>query len=532
MARSIGRVEGLTPGTVTNPATGTRYEISMREDAAWLTGTSRDGGVRRQRIVGRIGAGIFDTSWVSTEVDASNGVPTGRVYFAPVETIAGKGHQLSPFETHANSPGLDMPMTNECVTCHTLDRVAGTSPAPFPPNQLGSGFDSLQPLGCAACHGDTKDHSAMVRIGRLAPAAQRDICARCHLQGDARIDLVKGAPDRNHPLGAQIPVLVPSSPHTDFRFVGQVERLALSECFKQSASMTCTTCHDPHTGARAQGVASFDRACATCHKALTNHASADSGCVGCHVRRSQPFDLPHIRTADHFVRRRIEPPQDDIAHRQFTAREGPVTLYDDGRLRAPLSTAAGRRWRDGVLAMGLLTMGRFAEAARHMASFPPPGSAAARTPSAPRGFAPLETVPAFHTVRGFALMGTGKLTEAAKAFSDAIELDPNAADARMARARISLDMGDLAGALLDSQAVINAYPQAEQPWDFRIEVAERSGRPDLAFSAADASTRVWPSNPRAWAKLAQFARARGDIERANQAIERARALSPSIAEPR
>jgi hypothetical protein len=111
---------------------------------------------------------------------------------------------------------------------------------------------------------------------------------------------------------------------------------------------------------RAQGVESFDRACVACHEKLGPHTSlsvehvtgeaarSERGCVDCHVRRSQPFDLPHVRTADHFIRRRIERPQHDIPHRQFAAREAGLTIFD-----------AGRRWSAGVMAMGLLTMGRF-----------------------------------------------------------------------------------------------------------------------------------------------------------------------------
>jgi predicted CXXCH cytochrome family protein len=539
MSRSVGRVEGLAPGAVTNQATRTRYDVSSAGGDAWLTATKNDGGTRRQRIVGRIGAGIFDRSWVTSEVDAA-GAPTGRLFFAPVETVAGHGLELAPFDVHSGSPGMDMPMTRDCLTCHTLD----VPPSRFPPNQFApDGFSSMAALGCPACHGSVDKHAAIMRgnrgtsheglgiarLARLAPAAQRDVCARCHLQGDARIDLVNGNPDRSRPLASQIPVLVPARGHADFRFVGQLERLALSACFKASPAMTCTTCHDPHTGVRAQGVESFDRACVSCHKTLTTtteaaHASM-TGCSGCHVRRSQPFDLPHVTTADHFIRRRIQPAQ-AMPHRQFADREGPLDLYDDGRLHATLQTAAGRRWKNGVLAMGLLTMGRFKEAARLLEAFPAPGSPAARAPAAPEGLTPLETLPAFHTVRGFVLMGNGRVDDARRAFSDAIAIDPAAADARLARARINFDTGDLRGALLDTETVIRAWPQAEQPWDLRIEIAMRSGRPDLALTAADASTRLWPSNPRTWATLALLARQRGETERAQRALERARALSP------
>jgi predicted CXXCH cytochrome family protein len=552
MSRSVGRAEGIASGTITNPMSRVRYTIETHAGGPSLTATLPDGGRRRQRIVGRVGAGIFDRSWVATEMDAEGRTDTGRLFFAPVETVTGSGLQLSPFELHERSPGLDMPLTGDCLTCHTLDRPAGLSTR-FPAHQHGAdAFDTLRPLGCGACHGEVAEHAqimsrsgskpaglGLTRLWRLSPGEQRDVCARCHLQGDARIDLVSGTVNRTHAIAGQIPVLVPSGAITDFRFVGQLERLALSECFKASPAMTCTTCHDPHTGVRAQGVESFDKACVSCHEKLGVHTSravpqvtgeparTARGCVDCHVRRSQPFDLPHVRTADHFIRRRIERPEHDIAHRQFAAREAELTIFDDGRLRATLGTPAGRRWASGVMAMGLVTMGRFAEAARHFEAFPPPGSDAARMASATPGLAPLETSAAFHTVRGLVLMGAGKIPAATRAFSDAIMIDPGAADARLARARISLDAGDLAGVGLDTEAVIKMYPQAEQPWDLRIDVARRVGRPDLELSAAEASARLWPFNPRTWAIIADVADRSGQTERARQAHERLRALSPS-----
>jgi tetratricopeptide (TPR) repeat protein len=248
------------------------------------------------------------------------------------------------------------------------------------------------------------------------------------------------------------------------------------------------------------------------------------GCVGCHVRRSQPFDLPHIRTADHFIRRTIEPPDMNVPARQFSARDGDVDLFDDGRLAPALKTPAGQRWRSGVLAMALLTFGRFPESARYFSAFPPPGSDPARTPSAPPGFAPLEENAAFHTARGFALVAAGHLEAARAAFGDAIAVDPRSANARLARARLSLDGGDIRAAMVDTQAVIDTFPRAEAPWDLRVEIARRVGRPDLALTAADASTKLWPSNAHAWSALAAAADERGDRERARKARQRAVAL--------
>jgi hypothetical protein len=536
----------VASASVTNRITGTRYDVSTDVHGPTLTATAADGGTRRQRIVGRIGAGIFDTSWVGAEVDSASGVTSERLFFAPVETVTGHGLQLSPFELHAGSPGMDQALTNECLTCHTTDTPR---PPPFPANDLGSdAFARLSPLTCSACHGDVDRHLEIMnartrgdgpqglgiaRLARLAPGTQRDICARCHLQGDVRLELVAGAPSWDHPLAAQIPVVVPRRAEADFRFVGQLERLALSACFRNTPAMTCSTCHDPHTGASSQGVEKFDAACRNCHEnAQAQHTTLPQptgSCVECHVRRSQPFDLPHVRTADHFIRPRIEPPALDVPHRQFSDQNGEVDLFDDGRLAAALKTKEGRRWRAGVLAMSLLAFGRFRESARFFEGFPAPGSEGARQPFAPPGFAPLETAAAFHTARGFALIGARRLDAARAAFSDAIAVDPRSAPARLARARMSLDAGDIRAAMIDTQAVIDTYPRAEQPWDLRIEIAQRVGRPDLALTAAEASTRLWPSNARAWLALSTFAAQRGDADRARRAAERARTLAPSLA---
>lgn len=568
MSRAIGPAGAVTPGVVFNAGSGARYELTSSGDGGLLTARSADGGVRRQRIVGRIGAGIFDTSWVGAEIDPETGRTTDRLFFAPVEAITGRGLELSPFELHAPSAGVDLGLTRECVTCHTLTEpgalpragvaVGGTGDRrlPFPANHLGSdGFAHLSGLSCAACHGDTVRHVEVVtrkvtardgdlglaRIKALPPAEQRDICARCHLQGEARVDLVDGRVRPGVPLGAQIPVVVTRARSADFRFVGQLERLELAACFTRSPAMTCTTCHQPHTSVAEQGTASFDRACTVCHDAdprhtaltvldVTGHEARTAlGCVDCHVRRSQPFDLPHVRSADHFVRRRIERPEDDIPHRQFADLAGAVAIHDDGRLAPELETPAGRKWEAGVLGMALVTMARFDEARRRLSAFPPPGTPAARTPSAPDGFAPLETHAGFHTLRGMLLMSTGDIAGATAALSDAVIVDPPAPHARLTLARLSLGVGDLPRAMRETQAVIDAYPHAEAPWDLRVEIAERLGRSDLALSALDASTRLWPSNPHAWMKLGLLLE-RANADRARRAFSRARAISPSAAD--
>ncbi len=181
--------------------------------------------------------------------------------------------------------------------------------------------------------------------------------------------------------------------------------------------------------------------------------------------------------------------------------------------------------------MGLMTLGRIEDAARLFDAFPAPGTAAARASSAPAGLVALETWPSFHQLRALSLLATGRPRDALAAYSDAIVLEPLAAGALMGRARLRFDAGDVAGALTDTQAVIDAFPRAEQPWSLRAHMAERLGRPDLALTAYAAVTEIWPSDPVAWLKLGLLARQRGDVERARAAFERARTLEPSLTLP-
>ena len=181
--------------------------------------------------------------------------------------------------------------------------------------------------------------------------------------------------------------------------------------------------------------------------------------------------------------------------------------------------------------MGKMTLGRVEEAAKGFADFPPPGTAAARKPSAPVGLTALEDYPAFHELRALSLLASGRPQDALAAFSDAITLEPLNAPALIGRAQLRIDSGDIRGALVDTQTVIDNYPRAEQPWDLRVRLAERVGRLDLALTALAASTQIWPSDPVAWFKLGLLRRQRGDGDGARVAFERARTLNPSLELP-
>ena len=567
MADSLGTVDKDPVGKVKNAKTGWSYEMVKGKSGSVLHATAPDGGNRTQRVVGRIGAGIFDISYATVEVDAVTGRDVNRLFFAPVETVTGHGLELSPFEYAEIPSAVDMPITADCLTCHTDTAITGLQGAAeaggsiSPGNALGAdAFEHLKALTCDACHGDPRRHLSIMAgleesddtgielLASATPARQRDVCARCHLQGDVRFQMVQGRPAADAPLAAQFPTLVTERPGDDFRFVGQLERLALSDCFKGTPEMTCSTCHDPHVGVAEQGIASFEKTCMSCHTGEAGKASCsrnpalqvasitggaargEAGCVDCHVRRSPPFDLPHIATIDHNIRRNIPKPK-DVPFRSITEPDAGLKIWDDGRLAKTLKTTAGRRWEEGLLAMAAVQTGRFEEAVARFDSFPAPGSVAATRASAPAPLVALETWPTFHHLRGMALLSARRPAEAEKAFSDALRLDPGYPGALIARARMGFLSGNGPLLMNDTQKLIETFPESEGPWQLRATVAARMGRPQLEISGLEESLKRWPSDARAWLRLSQLYAATGRQRDAADAQERVRMLAPSLLAP-
>jgi hypothetical protein len=559
MSDSLGPIVELPSLSLRNGSSGVRYEMTPGKEGQARFGAIRpDGGARDQRVIGRIGAGIFDVSFIGVEVDPA-GRSTERLSFLPLEWVSGHGPALSPFELVEPGAGLDMPVNAECLRCHTLTEVSNLPGASgsranehiWPSNRLGAdAWTHIQPLSCSACHGDTSAHerlmaledppeSGLVRLSSLPPAAQRDICAQCHLQGEGEVALAplpRGGPQPED-FSARRPVLVPTEPGADFRFVGQTHRLSLSRCFRSSPQMTCTTCHSPHRSSRFED---FNAACLRCHARQdcsrssslrieeVSHAPArtQEGCIDCHVRRSQPFDLPHVQTADHFIRARIEPPSEP-PYRASEQPSGALTVFDDGRLAGILESEAGKLWTAGLVALAYQRMGRIDEAASLLSRFPSPGSERARTPSSPPPLPALETHPDFHHIRGLVLEAQGESQRAMAAYSDALQLDPAHPQARLNRGSLLLKSGDVSGALEDAGALVELYPHAEKPWNLRALAALQANDRRGAMAALEASTARWPSDAAIWRLLAQVLESLHEQQGAEEALRRARLLEPS-----
>ncbi len=202
-----------------------------------------------------------------------------------------------------NSPGyqngtadFSRPVTAACMECHStyLQTVSG--------NADGNRFrkETLEVgISCERCHGAAAAHVARYRSGgpaeadrivnpaKLSRQRQVELCAYCHsgIQREAlapAFSYVAGQPLANY--FKPIDGAVAEHPDVHGNQVGLLER---SRCFRESAGMTCSTCHDTHAVEKA--TASYSLKCLTCHAwqackvARSTGVRAKANCIDCHM---------------------------------------------------------------------------------------------------------------------------------------------------------------------------------------------------------------------------------------------------------
>ncbi len=333
MARAL---EALRPGELAGllgveDKNGLRYHF---EGARLVETRAAKAGAPPHRdsapLVFAIGAGMLDRSYAARKNE--------RLWFAPLEVVSetkGRARHaaLSPPHTIHPDSRFTVPITPECLACHT------DSPPPrdWPLNRAPA-KELWQPTGisCAACHSHGEEHmqwrlqnlsgdtpetpDPVLNPGRLERTKNLSVCAACHLQGDARIELKPGRVGPPAPGGdllEQREIFVAARPTNEIGFVSHVERLVLSRCYLGTGSgvdgLSCTSCHDPHrslqdpverTRVRAACSQCHDSAApvhATCSMPLARRASRD--CVDCHMRKTGVFDVEAVEIHDHWIRK-------------------------------------------------------------------------------------------------------------------------------------------------------------------------------------------------------------------------------------
>lgn len=247
--------------------------------AEWALGSGRHG----QTFLGR----EKGAQWVTLRLSYYNQIrkwdftPSQR----PDPTQAGEanGHSLSVGETES------------CLSCHVTTltmRWDGPDPS-------ASRFG----VGCERCHGPGRSHIALMRSLTTDAKGAEIGMAKLHNAPPSQISALCGECHRAESTPR------PGDPDLS-RFKSTA--LEMSACFQKSRTLTCVTCHDPHTRVTT-GESPYEAACLSCHHQTPASALSTAiapfckvnprhGCIPCHMPAQTMSTFPHTVLHNHWIR--------------------------------------------------------------------------------------------------------------------------------------------------------------------------------------------------------------------------------------
>ena len=434
-------------------------------------------------------------------------------------------------------------VTPRCIGCHNaypqpLSLAGGRFEPPFP-----------QGISCERCHGPGGLHvqtrlteavqqpgsvdPTIVNPAHLSPSRQLDVCAQCHMLGDAEV-LHPGREEFDFRPGERLSdhraVFVtkePSTPHLGF--VRHLERLVRSPCFigsmegKSSVKMTCTTCHNPHASSTNLTPAYWTQKCLQCHR--VEHCSREhreksstseaENCVGCHMSVSPLVDLRHVLIHDHWIRRLIEPPTRQVIQRYSPGPDAELVPF-------PWPDGAEESLELRALAYAdLQIMDRArktlldAAGARSAPTTPQPGDPVLRA-SVDRLHDPRSQILAARL-----LWGAGDQSSALALLNEVLAATPGSVPAMGLRTALLADVGAGPEALADARrvAALDPYDPIALMTLARAETAH--GSQTGALSAYTTVLKLLPYSAEAMLGLGELSLSTGDARAAQQLYRRA-----------
>ena len=250
----------------------------------------------------------------------------GFLFQSPIAWYAREGRWDLPPGYQKSNTHFDRPIMPSCLFCHankTLP-VEGTANRYQPPIFQGHA------IGCERCHGPGELHATnpkmvdgrdltIVNPARLEPSLRDAVCEQCHLNGERRV-LRAGRRDEDFrpalPFYRFWTVLERPTGSAPNRFVGQVEQMHQSGCYKAAAGrLGCISCHDPHRLPEAEERVSYYRdRCLECHAekgcGLPESSRAGQGraddCVRCHMPRLSSSSIIHVAETNHRIPRHAD----------------------------------------------------------------------------------------------------------------------------------------------------------------------------------------------------------------------------------
>jgi hypothetical protein len=308
-------------GEFTHAASGRSYSILRRDGELWHQEWLTAGGERlllgEHPMRATIGSGHYSRSYLWCDGDFWMESPA-TWYAARSEWAISPGYDVY-------NQGFERPIDIRCIRCHA-GRVEAIDGSVHRLNVHVAAVD------CERCHGPGERHvlarqqglteepadSTLVHPARLSRERQIDLCAQCHLHGDATVELEGDLAARFRPGLRLADFQVHFALHQGDRemsVVGHVEQMQHSRCYTESKTLTCTTCHDPHGRAAADSVVDHRASCLTCHteqacslpvETRRQQEPADD-CTVCHMPRVAT-DIPHFAFRHHRIGKHRPPP--------------------------------------------------------------------------------------------------------------------------------------------------------------------------------------------------------------------------------
>ena len=224
-----------------------------------------------------------------------------------------------------NNAHFDRVVVSTCLYCHAnrVEPVEGTI------NRYQTPIFRGHAVGCERCHGPGELHVKGTRVvdGRdmtivnpadLEPALRDGVCEQCHLLGHQRVVKLDRRDEDFRPglsFDQVWSVFERTTGSAADRFVGQVEQMHESRCFRASGGrLGCISCHDPHRLPEpAERVSYYRDRCLECHAdrgcrlptAVRRERSRDDDCIGCHMPRSRTSDVVHTAAINHRIPRQV-----------------------------------------------------------------------------------------------------------------------------------------------------------------------------------------------------------------------------------
>jgi len=238
-----------------------------------------------------------------------------------------------PERTLTSSMGMELrgPQVTACLLCHTtvirpqagLDTTGGAVTADAYPDMATTRFG----VGCERCHGPGRAH--VDAVSRAKFALQRiDAPTKAAHETFGMEDLSRATPARINALCGYCHRTSQNSdmrdPHNEAdvpRFQGVA--LERSLCYQKSGSLSCLSCHNPHTDADADR-SHNDAVCLKCHssspppppgerpalsagsvhvpQAVLCPVNPRKDCTGCHMPRQTIALGPGVRYTNHWIK--------------------------------------------------------------------------------------------------------------------------------------------------------------------------------------------------------------------------------------